>query len=270
MKRSDRTAKRLAFKNAQLTYCIIGDKQKETILMLHPAFTDHHIFEAQMDYFQKSHQVIALDMPGHGDNQVGQANISIKDMPEIINQLLLENNIQACHLLSVSMGSLVAQAFADRFPNRVNSVIVIGGYSIHKANERVLKSQRNEGLKWIMYLLFSKRKFRSYVSAFSCCTDQGRALFAKGAEHFTRKSFSAMAGMNTFFIKKDTPVPYPLLIVIGEHDLGIIQEAAQELHLLEPQSQLVLMPGAGHCANVDAPNAFNLIADNFLSAIADR
>ncbi|OBZ13184.1 alpha/beta fold hydrolase [Bacillus sp. FJAT-26390] len=270
MKRSDSITKRLAFNNAQLTYYITGDQQKETILMLHPAFTDHHIFEAQMDYFQKSYQIIVLDMPGHGENQVAGAKLSIKDMPEIINQLLSENGILACHLLSVSMGSLVAQAFADRYPDRVKSVIIVGGYSIHKANERVLKSQRSEGFKWILYILFSMRKFRSYVSAFSCCTDQGRAVFARGAKHFNRKSFSAMAGMNTFFIKKNTPMPYPLLIVIGEHDLELIQAAARELHRLELHSELVFMPGAGHCANVDAPHVFNLLACHFLTAHADR
>jgi 3-oxoadipate enol-lactonase len=270
MMKSDQIIKKLSFKNAQFTYYISGDKEKETILMLHPAFTDHHIFEEQTVYFQKSYRVITLDMPGHGENQVSGTKVTLTEMPEIINQLLLENDIVDCHILSVSMGSLVAQAFADRYPDRVKSIIIVGGYSIHKANERVLKKQRSEGLKWIKYILFSMKKFRAYLTSASCHTEQGRAVFANGVQHFTRKSFAAMAGMNAFFIKKDTPMPYPLLIVVGEHDLKLIQEAARELHELELHSELVLMPRAGHCANIDAPSEFNHIVDNFLSTIANR
>ncbi|WP_229521529.1 alpha/beta fold hydrolase [Paenibacillus monticola] len=76
-----------------------------------------------------------------------------------------------------------------------------------------------------------------------------------------------MAGMNSFFIKKETPMPYPLLIIVGVYDQQLILEASVELHTLEEQSQRVVIPGAGHCANVDAPSEFNHAVENFLSNI---
>ncbi|MRN52937.1 alpha/beta fold hydrolase [Paenibacillus sp. LC-T2] len=192
---------------------------------------------------------------------------SIRAIPEVLNQILLDNNIEACHLLGVSMGSLVAQAFADRYPDRIKSVIIVGGYSIHKSNEQILKGQKKEGLKWLLYILFSMKKFRNYVTTVSCHTDSGHNLFARGVQHFSRRSFSAMAGMNSFFIKKETPMPYPLLIIVGVYDQQLILEASVELHTLEEQSQRVVIPGAGHCANVDAPSEFNHAVENFLSNI---
>lgn len=260
--------KKIGYKNTQITYNIMEKKGTETILMLHPAFADHNIFEPQTDYFKTKYQLLLLDMPGHGEEQNIRSKITIKDMPGIINQILIENDIKTCHLLGVSMGSLVAQAFAERYPDQVKSVIMVGGYSIHKANERILKAQKSEGLKWIFYILFSMKKFRSYVTSVSCHTNKGRAVFARGTEFFSRRSFTAMDGMKTFFTNKDTPMAYPLLIIVGEYDLKLIQEAALELNELEKHSQLVLLSGAGHCANVDVPIEFNNVVQRFLSVIS--
>ncbi|WP_025025395.1 alpha/beta fold hydrolase [Caldalkalibacillus mannanilyticus] len=257
--------KKLIFNSATISYYMIGDRKKETIVMLHPAFADHQIFEPQIEHFKHNYQIILIDMPGHGKTQVAGSKVTLRDMPEILDQLLAENDIPSCHLVGVSLGSLIAQAFAENYPNRVKSVMIVGGYSIHKANERVLKAQKKEGLKWIFYTLLSMNKFKRYIISGSCHTDQGRDLFSKGVEHFTKKSFSAMAGMNRFFTKKAKPMPYPLLLVIGEHDLPLIQEATMELHKLEPHSQRLVLAGAGHCANVDAPLEFNQIAERFLS-----
>ena len=258
---------RLDFLNAQISYHLIGNDNKETLLMLHPAFADHQIFTQQVEYFKEYYQILLIDMPGHGLSQIKGSKVSLKNMPDIIHKILTLHNIESCHLLGISLGSLVVQAFADRYPSQVKSVIIVGGYSIHKANERVLKAQGKEGIKWLFYILFSMKKFRAYTASFSCYTQAGRDSFALGSRYFNRKSFAAMAGMNSFFHKKEIPITYPLLIIVGEHDLPLIHEVAALWHDLEKASQLREIAGAGHCANVDTPNEFNKIVEGFLHTI---
>jgi len=255
------------FQQARISHHLIENKNKETLLMLHPAFTDHQIFTQQVEYFKEDYQILLIDMPGHGLTQTKGSKVSLKNMPDIIHKILTLHHIESCHVLGISLGSLIAQAFADRYPSHVRSVIILGGYSIHKANERVLKAQGKEGLKWLFYILFSMKKFKAYAASFSCYTEPGRNRFARGSQYFNRRSFAAMAGMNSFFIKKEIPLTYPLLIIVGEHDLQLIREVAAEWHDLEKSSQLREIPGAGHCANVDAPNEFNTIVAEFLSSV---
>lgn len=259
--------KQLKYKKGSVVYYIAENKGIQTILMLHPAFADHEIFQLQMDYFKNHYQVIILDMPGHGESQSKGSNVALKDMPAIINQILSDNNITSCHVIGVSLGSLVAQAFADRYPALVRSVTIVGGYSIHKANENVLKAQKKEGMRWIFYILFSMKKFRNYVISVSCHTEHCRELFARGIQRFHRRSFAAMAGMQSFFNPKATPMTYPLLIVTGEHDLRLAQDAAIAMHELEVNSRLIKLPNAGHCANVDNPSEFNVAVDSFISSL---
>jgi len=265
----EKQTRTLVYRNAPIKYYFFENKGKDTIVMLHPAFADHHIFELQTDDFKENYQLILIDMPGHGESQLTGSKVTLAHMPDILNQLCADNGIPACHLLGVSMGSLAAQAFAHRYPDRVKSVVAVGGYSIHKANEGVLTAQRKEGLKWMLYILFSMKKFRSYVTTVSCHTASARDLFDRGIRRFGRKSFSAMAGMNAFFTKSDDPAPYPLLLIVGEYDLKLAHDAAREWHGLETNSQLVLLPEAGHCANADTPDEFNRVLESFLSAVRD-
>ncbi|SFE57113.1 Pimeloyl-ACP methyl ester carboxylesterase [Paenibacillus catalpae] len=251
----------------EFAYRISGNKDKETIVMLHAAFADYTLFEEQIPYFIEHYRLILLNLPGHGLGAAAKSKLTMKDMPGMISRILTDNQIDACHLLGVSLGSLVAQAFADRYPEQARSVIMVGGYSIHKANKRIRKEQQSEGLKWIGYILFSMTKFKQYVLNVSCYSEQGRRLFEQGIRHFRRQSFQAMSGMGSFFTAKTEPVSYPMLLIVGEHDREIALEAASELHRLEPHSQLIEIPGAGHCANADAPEAFNRIMEDYLSAI---
>ncbi|TLS52469.1 alpha/beta hydrolase [Paenibacillus antri] len=257
--------KAIVFNNHPFHYHLYENEGKETILMLHAAFADHHLFERQIAYFQHKYQLVLIDHPGHGFHNRDVVQITMGDLPEVMHRILSENGIEACHLIGVSLGSLAAQAFADRYPELVRSVTVVGGYSVHKANERALKAQNKLRLKWIVTSLFSISKFRSDIVSKTCRTEEGRELVARGARHFGRASFRAMAGVGTFFIKKTSPVPYPLLIVVGEHDLPYVADSCEEWHRLEPKSRLVSLQGAGHCANADAPEAFNAVVEEFIS-----
>lgn len=181
----------------------------------------------------------------------------MKDAPDIVKSILSVHGIADCHVIGVSMGSLVAQAFADRYPNLTRTVTVVGGYSIHRPTDKINKAQRKEMFRWLLYILFSMKKFRSYLISVSCYTPQGRKLFERGAVRFGRKSFSAMSGMNRLFHRNDGVVPYPLFIIVGEHDLPLAHEAAQEWHAAEPNSDYAVVPHAGHCANADRPEVFN-------------
>ncbi|GLX66455.1 alpha/beta fold hydrolase [Paenibacillus glycanilyticus] len=255
-------------------YYIQCNADKETIVLLHAAFADYTLFEEQIAYLQDQYQLVVLNLPGHGlqatATTAARTKFTIKDMPDIISGILADNHIESCHLLGVSLGSLVAQAFADRYPQQVQSVIIVGGYSIHKANKRIRKEQLMEGLKWLGYILFSMTRFKQYVLKASCYTEEGRRLFDQGIRHFRRQSFQAMSGMGSFFTDRWKPMPYPMLLLVGEHDRDLIHEAANLLHQLEPRSRLVVLPGAGHCANADRPEAFNQVVGDYLSALFAR
>jgi 3-oxoadipate enol-lactonase len=251
--------KTTTFKDFTLYYYTQGIPTNPTILLLHPAFADHRIFVKQLEPFSQSHYVIAVDMVGHGKSQNFNSSVNMGDMPEIIESILVLEKCKQVHLLGVSLGSLIAQGFAFKFPHRISSVTIIGGYSIHKNYEELLKKQKSEIGKWLFYLIFSLRKFKKYIIQNSSYSKESADVFEKCFETFKRRQFRAMSNLGKLFIKTTHPVFYPLLIVNGEHDLPIILKHNELLTHLEPSSRLKTIPHAGHCANIDNAEYFNMI-----------
>jgi pimeloyl-ACP methyl ester carboxylesterase len=249
--------KSLDFKGMDFYYWTAGNPEKEALILLHPAFTDHNIFVEQFNSFSGKYFVIAVDLIGHGKNQKGKSNVTMGDLPEILYKIILEEGACECHVVGVSMGSLIAQGFADKYPDKTLSVTIVGGYSIHKDNQNIQKEQGREMLKWLWYVLFSMNRFRRYIVRMSVCSQKGKSVFMEGALHFKRRSFLAMQGMDRIFRKNDDPVEYPLLIICGEYDTDLAKNAGKSLSKIEPSSLYIEIKEAGHCANIDNHTVFN-------------
>jgi pimeloyl-ACP methyl ester carboxylesterase len=57
----------------------------------------------------------------------------------------------------------------------------------------------------------------------------------------------------------------PVLIVVGEEDELTPVSESEAMHALVPGSRLVVIPGAGHLSNIEAPERFNAALGAFLS-----
>lgn len=245
------------YKSQNIFYYTGGNPKGETLVFLHPAFSDYTIFIEQLRYFEEEYNLVTIDMIGHGNSQIVDSKVNMGDMPDIINNILVENNITCAHLVGVSIGSLIAQGVANKYPSISKSVTIVGGYSIHKENKDILKAQRKEMFKWLFYIIFSMKKLRNFLVKVSVSSEYGKKVLKAGADRFTRKSFMGMRGMEHIFIDKPEPVPYPLLIVSGEYDLDLVKVVGIKLERLEPTSKYIEISEAGHCANIDNPKAFN-------------
>lgn len=61
-------------------------------------------------------------------------------------------------------------------------------------------------------------------------------------------------------------IDVPVLVVHGEHDSVAPRALSQEIADGIPGARLASIPGAGHVANADAPEAFNALLRSFLEA----
>ena len=246
-------------------YFASGDKSKETIVFLHPAFGDHRCFAKQIDFFSQYYQVITVDLLGHGLSQAGKAKVKIDSSAEHIEEIFKSAGIKSAHMVGVSMGSLIGQDFASKYPERILSLTVLGGYSIHKENKELAKAQRKEIFKWLFKMIFSMDAFRKYVASVSLIDKTERIRFIESASLFTRRSFVVMSGLGRIISQRENgQPPFPLLILSGEKDLTLALNASAQWHEDVEGSQFYVIEKAGHCANMDNPAKFNEILLNFI------
>lgn len=253
---------------AAIHYFITGNSEKPTILFLHPAFSDHTAFDNQIEYFVKNYSVICIDVLAHGFSKTKNTKDKIDKTDQHILEILKKEKIEKVHLVGVSMGALLAQYFAWKYPKQVLSVTALGGYDIHEDNKEVQKAQRSVNIGLIFRAVFSMKSFRQKVSEMTCCTPKGKALFYYSTKEFTRGSFSTMQGLTVVTQKREVPpVKYPILVLTGEHDIPLAHKMALRWHEKLKGSKYVEIKGAGHCAQLDKPLLFNDLLSKFLSEI---
>ena len=63
-------------------------------------------------------------------------------MSPYIAEILDTEQIEKIHVVGVSLGALIAQDFALKFPQRILSLTGLGGYNINKEQKEIAKAQR--------------------------------------------------------------------------------------------------------------------------------
>jgi len=249
----------------EIHYYVSGKKTNDVVLFLHPAFSDHRVFNRQIDFFSEKIKVITVDLIGHGLSKANKSKDKIDVSSKHIEKILELEGFDKAHLVGVSMGALIAQYFALNCPEKTKSLIALGGYNINKENKEVEKAQRSLNLSLIFRAVFSMKSFRKKTAEITCKTEKGQALFYETTGYYKRKSFMVMQGLrNIIKDRKNIKPKYPILILVGEFDIELSKKIAKKWHNDIENSEYIMIEDAGHCANIDKPLGFNKIVMEFI------
>ena len=249
-------------------YWISGNNTTESILFLHSAFSNHHCFDEQIDFFITDYQVITMDLLGHGKSIPDQKEDAIEKTTEYIQQILAAHRISKIHLVGVSMGCILAQDFANHYPEQVSSLCCIGGYDINNFDRKMQKENNTGQAKLILKAIFSIKWFAHENRKISAFTEKAQEVYFQMNTEFKKSSFRYLAGLSKL-VNQQAPMPrdYPLLIGCGNHDAPLALKASRIWNESEPNSVLIIFEKAGHHVNMDIPDIFNIELKNFLSGV---
>lgn len=251
-------------KTLPIHYYVTGNKNAPCIIFLHPAFADHRVFDRQLAYFSKDYRVITIDLIGHGQSQNIKGRQGIDSTCRHIKEIMDIENLESIHLAGVSVGSLVAQDFANRYPQKVRSLCAVGGYDINHYDKAIEKQQRAQQLSFMLNALFSIDRFSKANARITAKTAAAQQEFYKMNRLFRRRSFRYMASLNTIMNQYQTQRNHPLLILCGDSDAPLSIQLSKKWNADEPDSMFSIIKDAGHCANMDNADAFNAALDKFL------
>ncbi|OFY65704.1 MAG: hypothetical protein A3H98_12845 [Bacteroidetes bacterium RIFCSPLOWO2_02_FULL_36_8] len=119
-----------------ISCCFTNDKPNlETIVLLNGSVFHLH----QWDYFIRfgffmnkdfNYRLLRYDYPGTGNSLTFNPRWEIWECADDLNRLLTENKIDKVHLYGISKGTLVAQAFALKYPEKVISIAGWGWFNL--------------------------------------------------------------------------------------------------------------------------------------------
>ncbi|KKI90205.1 hypothetical protein WQ54_19645 [Bacillus sp. SA1-12] len=136
--------------NKKITYDDLGEGTP--IIFIHPPGMGRHVFYYQRKLSEKM-RVIIPDLTGHGDSSSADVNdISIQYYSKEILALLDELKIKSAVFCGYSAGGGIAQLISSHSQERVEGLILIGGYPAvlnpslkaeHKLGMYMVKQHRN-------------------------------------------------------------------------------------------------------------------------------
>ena len=264
-------------KRSQINNCPIvyytkrHDTSPQWILFIHSAFVDHHMFDKQIDFFSRKYNILSVDILGHGKSVETARGDTLNKMSYWIKDILLAENIEKVHIVGISLGTVLAQDFANKYSHHIASLSCFGGYDINNYDASLQKANNSAHASMFIKAIFSMKAFAKDNMKISAFTPQAQQDFYEMNIHFPKKSFRYLSSIGKIVNTcKTTTRTYPLLIGCGEHDFPGEHKAIEQWKKSEPNCKVCIFEGAGHCVNMDTPENFNKILDDFISSIITR
>ena len=222
------------------------------------------MFKTQFEYFQNKYNILAIDIIGHGQSTDIRKGDVMDKMSKWIFDILKAENIKKIHIVGVSLGAVLAQDFANHYPNSVSSLACFGGYDINNFDMKMQKENDAKQMLMMLKAVFSIKWFAKANKKVSAYTSQAQDNFFDMNILFQKKSFVFLATLNSMVNKHKTGKRnYPLLIGCGNFDIPMELEAIKQWKISEPNCRVVIFENAGHCVNMDVPQEFNETMEDF-------
>ena len=103
------------------------DKEKPSILLMHGSGLTHIVWSLHEQFYaSQGFNILSVDLPGHGNSE-GPSLRSIEEISDWVKSLMNVLNIKKIIIIGHSQGSLVGIDFASRYPNLINSLVLVAG-----------------------------------------------------------------------------------------------------------------------------------------------
>ena len=249
---------------------------KSWVVFVHGAGGSSTIWFRQIKAYQKDHNVLLLDLRGHGKSitqvkNLVSNNYSFNDVSKDIIDVLDHNNIPAAHFVGISLGTIIIRNIAELAPERVSSMILGGAVTRFNTRSNTLVYLGNMCKHFIpfmwLYRLFAFIMMPKKRHA------ESRILFVREAKRLCQKEFLRwfklamdVNPLMQYFREKEIDIP--ILYIMGQEDhmfLGPVKEMVKK----HKNSFLNTINQCGHVCNVEQPDAFNKHSLAFISKMSE-
>jgi pimeloyl-ACP methyl ester carboxylesterase len=255
----------------QIAYERVGEGPP--LVFVHGAAVDARMWQPQIVALADEFTVVAWDEPGAGRSSDVPADFGLADYAECLAALIDALDLGPAHVAGLSWGGTVAQELYRHHPELVATLILVDTYAGWKGSlpEAELRT-RVEGVRQMLAApagefdptlpgLFAGAPPAEFVPLLE-------AMAAEARPESMRTALRVMAEADQRDLLPRIAVP--TLLIWGELDarspLGIARQFEQAI----PDTELVVISGAGHVSNLEQPEPFNDAVREFCRAHSPR
>lgn len=235
------------------------------------------MFHNQIAVLKDRYRCITYDHRGQGQSEVTRSGYDIESLYEDAVTLIEMLDCMPCHFVGLSMGGFVALRVAIRRPDLLNSLTLIETSADPEPKENMGRYRMlNLVARWmglqvvadrVMEIMFGQ-KFLKDPSRAHLKREWKERMIANHRVGITR----AVTGVinREGVIDQISQIKIPTLIIVGDQDVATVPAKAERMHERIRNSELVVIPGAGHTSTVEEPEAVTTAMLEFLNRHSGR
>lgn len=245
---------------------------KVWVTFVHGAGGSSSIWFKQVREFRKHFNVLLIDLRGHGNSKPALSDAFddkytfdyvTQDIIEVIDHL----KIGQSHFIGISLGTVLIRNLAEKYPERVVSMVMGGAIIRLDVRFRMLMLFGNMFKSMVPYIWLYK------LFTFAIMPDsnhkESRLLFVREAKKLYQQEFlrwykmgSQVSGLLRSFRANDMGIP--TLFVMGGEDY-LFLPSVKKMVQKQSQASLLTIEHCGHVVNVEQPALFNSFVVSYIA-----
>jgi pimeloyl-ACP methyl ester carboxylesterase len=239
------------------------------VIFSHGLFMDHEMFAPQVEALKSKYRCITWDERGHaGTASDTLAPFSYYDSADDLAALMKHLGIERAVLAGMSQGGFLSLRCALTHPERVRGLVLIDTQAGQEDPER-LKGHMQLADAW------AENGLSDQLASIIEGIILGDGWSGAGAwkDKWRRiRPVNMLGCMQTLASRDDVTgrlaeIKVPALVIHGDADAAIELALAEKLAAGLPDAELVVVPGAGHAANLTHPETVNPAIAVFLEGL---
>ena len=253
----------------RIHYEVTGKSGATPVLMIQGLGASKNAWNLQRIAMATRFRIISFDNRGAGRSDKPEEPFTLEQMADDAIAVLDAAGIDTAHVVGASMGGVISQIVAVKFPHRVRSLtLVCTACRNHPWRQELLqtwaKTAAEKGMlevgkvaaQWVM----SPRSFRRLVPAFTWMGP----LAALRPRHSFVSQIDAILNTREDLVDQLSTITAPTMVIVGNQDILTPRGDSEEIAERIPNAELVVIAGAAHGLMMEHSSTFNRILIEFL------
>jgi pimeloyl-ACP methyl ester carboxylesterase len=226
-----------------------GRSDAPAIIFVHGSGGSSATWTMQLRELSEDFHIVAIDLNGHGKSQNRAEEDTVESYLQDIVGIVKQYNkpVIAGH----SMGGMLAQLFALRFPDLIGGIILVGTGARLRVASYIFEAIDRDFEEYVE----GAANFMFYEKTSADLIEASKKEIRKCRPAITRRDFAAC---NEFDIMDTvSEISVPTLILVGEQDVLTPVKYSKYLHDMIQNSTMHVIGKAGHSVMLEQPFKFN-------------
>lgn len=243
------------------------------VTMSHSLACNLSMWGPQMPVLTRKYKVLRYDTRGHGQSGAPAGEYTLEQLADDVKGLLDALKIRQTHWVGLSMGGMIGQAFALKYPGVFSSMVLADTTSRRPPDAAKMWTERIQNAQQKgMGALVEGTLGRWFTEPYRTSR---KDVMERIGNDIRRTPVAGFVGCCHAISKVDyldrlKEIKCPTLVIVGEHDMGTPPEAARAIHENLPGSQLKVIASAAHLSNVEQAQVFNDALTGFLDRVSKQ